>query len=337
MMINVLTFCFAMDGAVPRTALEIIAGARQLTEATGGGRVQTFLCGADVAPDNAALYADALAQHGADDLFLASDHLQSYQTELILEILERVVRQLSPAVILLPHDNLGSEVGARLAYRLEADIVTDCTGFRVEENIIHWLKPVYGGKALAAMVTGGWPQIVTVRSRAFEPLAADPARQSSITTIHVDLEASPSPIILHDIIRETAETIPLDQAQVIVGGGRGMGNPEAFVQLEELAQVLGGAVGGSRPAADSGWVLHSQLIGQTGKIVAPDLYIAVGISGAPQHMVGAGAAQTIVAINKDPDAPIFKVAHLGVVDEWQNVIPAFVTACRELQDTGVIS
>jgi electron transfer flavoprotein alpha subunit len=116
-----------------------------------------------------------------------------------------------------------------------------------------------------------------------------------------------------------------------------MGNPEAFVQLEELAQVLGGAVGGSRPAADSGWVLHSQLIGQTGKIVAPDLYIAVGISGAPQHMVGAGAAQTIVAINKDPDAPIFKVAHLGVVDEWQNVIPAFVTACRELQDTGVIS
>jgi len=137
-------------------------------------------------------------------------------------------------------------------------------------------------------------------------------------------------VSLVEEVREEVEGISLDEAEIVIGGGRGIGDPEGFSELETLAQILEGAVGSSRPPADSGWVPHGKLIGQTGKIVSPNLYIAIGISGAPQHMAGISSAKTIVAINKDEDAPIFKVAHLGVVDNWRQVVPALIRACREL-------
>jgi electron transfer flavoprotein alpha subunit len=326
-MVNILTFCFAAGAEVPRTALEIVAAARRLAGEMAGGRVQALLLGPGVDAQ-----ADTLIQGGADEVFVAHHrHLPPPQAAMLaLRLLESAVQQLSPAVVLLPHDNLGSEVGPRLAYRLEAGIATDCLGFKVEENVVHWLKPVYGGKAMAYMVAGQALQLATLRSRVFDPLPADTARRGRVEPIGVDLEPMTSPITLVNTIQEATEGISLDQAQVVVSGGRGMGSAGAFGVLEELAQTLGAAVGGSRPAADLGWVPHSRLIGQTGKVVAPGLYLAVGISGAPQHMAGAGASGIIVAINKDPDAPIFKVAHLGVVDEWQNVIPALTAACRQL-------
>lgn len=249
----------------------------------------------------------------------------------MLEVLQTLVEQLSPDVILLPHDDLsGGNLGPRLAYRLGTGIVTDCTGFEVEDGAIRWLRPVYGGKAMAYMSAAGPVQVATVRSRAFEPLPPDAARQGQVQTLEVDVDAAVSPISLVEKMQEEMEGISLDQAQIIVCGGRGMEDEEGFSVLEKLADALGAGLGGSRPAADLGWVPHSRLIGQTGKIVAPNLYIAVAISGAPQHMAGAGASKTIVAINKDEDAPIFKLAHIGVVDEWQNVIPSFTEACKEL-------
>jgi electron transfer flavoprotein alpha subunit len=251
--------------------------------------------------------------------------------ELPRASLETVVGQFSPDVILLPHDDLsGGNVGPRLAYRLGTGIVTDCTGFEVADGAIRWLRPVYGGKAMAYMVASGPVQVATMRSRAFEPLPADPARQGAVQTLEIDVDAIPSQVSLVERTQEEMEGISLDQAQVIVSGGRGMEDTEGFSVLKDLAEILGAAVGGSRPAADLGWVSHSQLIGQTGKIVAPNLYIAVAISGAPQHMSGAGSSKTIVAINKDEDAPIFKVAHIGVVDEWQNVIPALKETLKEM-------
>jgi electron transfer flavoprotein alpha subunit len=138
------------------------------------------------------------------------------------------------------------------------------------------------------------------------------------------------PIVDQIVAEEEFEGLSLDQANVIVSGGRGMEAKDNFAVLRKLANVLGAAVGGSRPAADLGWVPHSHLVGQTGKIVAPNLYVAVAISGAPQHMAGAGSARTIVAINKDEDAPIFKVAHIGVVDEWQNVLPTMIEECAKV-------
>ena len=181
---------------------------------------------------------------------------------------------------------------------------------------------------MAYMVAGGPMQLATIRSRAFEPLPADPGRQGQVQALEIDVDSISSQVSFLEEIQEKIEGISLDQAQIIVSGGRGMGNAGGFSALRDLAGVLGAAVGGSRPAADLGWVPHSRLVGQTGKIVAPNLYIAVAISGAPQHMAGAGASKTIVAINKDEDAPIFKVAHIGIVDEWENVLPALSAACR---------
>jgi len=327
MMTNILTFCFASAEELPRASLEVLAAGRRLGDELRNGCVQAALLGPDVEG-----HGETLVHHGADEVFIISHpRLQYYEADVILETLEAIVQQLSPDVVLFPHDELGGgNVGPRLAYRLGTGIVTDCVGFEVKDDAIRWLRPVYGGKAMAYMVPNGPLQLATTRSRAFEPLAPDSARQGAVHTLEVDVDSMSSPVSLVERTQEEIEGISLDQAQIIVSGGRGMEDKEGFSALERLAEILGAAVGGSRPAADLGWVPHSRLVGQTGKIVAPNLYIAVAISGAPQHMAGAGSSKTIVAINKDEDAPIFKVAHVGVVGEWENVIPALTVACKEI-------
>jgi electron transfer flavoprotein alpha subunit len=326
-MTNILTFCTASAKELPRASLEVLAAGRQLGHKLGNGNIQTVLLGPDVGT-----LGETLVHHGADEVFVVSHpRLQYHEADVILETLETTVQRLSPDIVLFPHDELsGGNVGPRLAYRLGTGIVTDCVGFEIEGDTIRWLRPVYGGKAMAYMVASGPVQLATMRSRAFEPLPLDLARQGQVQTLEIDVDSISSPVSLVERTQEEIEGISLDQAQIIVSGGRGMEDAEGFSTLGDLARALGAAVGGSRPAADLGWVPHSQLVGQTGKIVAPNLYFAVAISGAPQHMAGAGAAKTIVAINKDEDAPIFKVAHIGVVDEWQNIIPALTESCKEL-------
>jgi len=325
-MMNILAFCFASAEELPRASVELLAAARQLGDKLGDGKVQALLLGPGVEE-----YGETLVHRGADEVFTVSHpRLQYHEAEVVLGTLETAVQRLSPGVVLFPHDALGGDVGPRLAYRLGTGIITDCVGFESEDGLIRWLRPVYGGKAMAYMVAGGPMQLATIRSRAFEPLPADPGSQGEVQALEIDVDCIPSQVSFVEKIQEAVEGISLDQAQVIVSGGRGMGNAEGFSALGALAGVLGAAVGGSRPAADLGWVPHSRLVGQTGKIVAPNLYIAVAISGAPQHMAGAGSAKTIVAINKDEDAPIFKVAHIGVVGEWEKVIPALTAACKEV-------
>ncbi len=327
-MAGILVFSLVSAEGLPGSGLELVAAAEQLREKLGDEIVQVALLGPD-----AKSYAETLIHHGADEVLVASSpELQGYKTELMLAVLEAAIEYVSPAVILFPADTVGGVVAPQLAYRLGAGIVTDCVGFEVdaESGDIRWLRPVYGGKAMAYMVAKGPLQIATFRQRAFEPLPEDTSRQGKVLALEVELEPAMARISLVEEVREEVEGISLDEAQIVIGGGRGMGGPESFSELETLAEILQGAVGSSRPPADSGWVPHGKLIGQTGKIVSPNLYIAVGISGAPQHMAGISAAKTIVAINKDEDAPIFKVAHLGVVDDWRQVVPALIRACREL-------
>jgi electron transfer flavoprotein alpha subunit len=320
---SILTLCAATGEELPSAPLEALAAARHLSDQLGGGDVQTLLVGADVTEHGA-----ALIERGADQVLLVDDpRLGLLEEELMLGAAEAAVEQLSPEVIIFPHDERsGGNVAPRLAYRLKTGIVTDCTGFEVENGSIRWLRPVYGGKAMAYMRASGPVQLATMRALAFEPLPADVSREGSVQDLDVDLEAiSPQVSIVDLIVQEEALEGPsLDRADVVVSGGRGMGDEEGFQNLKDLARILNAAIGGSRPAADTGWVPHSHLVGQTGKIVAPSLYIAVGISGAPQHMSGAGSSKTIVAINKDEDAPIFRAAHIGVIDEWENVIPALI-------------
>ncbi|MGA9350635.1 MAG: electron transfer flavoprotein subunit alpha/FixB family protein [Anaerolineae bacterium] len=327
-MTGVLAFSLASAEGLPRSSLELVAAAEQLREELGDGIVQVVLLGSD-----AESYAETLIHHGADEVFVASSpELQGYQTESILAVLEAAIKQLSPGVILFPADTVGGVVAPQLAYRLGVGIVTDCVGFEVDAKSGHlrWLRPVYGGRAMALMVAKGPVQITTFRQRAFEPLPEDPSRRGKVQALEVELKPAMARVSLVEEVREEIGGISLDEAEIVISGGRGMGGPESFSELETLAEILEGAVGSSRPPADSGWVPHAKLIGQTGKILSPNLYIAVGISGAPQHMAGISAAKTIVAINKDEDAPIFKVAHLGVVDDWRQVVPALIRACREL-------
>jgi electron transfer flavoprotein alpha subunit len=328
-MTDILVFCTASGGELPHASLEVLAAGRRLGNELGDRSLQALLLGPDVEG-----CGEAAVHRGADEVFVVSDpRLQYHEADVILQALERIVQRLAPGVILFPHDELGGgNIGPRLAYRLGTGIVTDCVGFKVEGGTIRWLRPVYGGKAMAYMVAKGPVQLATVRALSFEPLPVDSARQGRVQALEMDVASIPSRVQLVDRIVEAEEFegLSLDHADIIVSGGRGMEDKSAFVTLRELADVLGAAVGGSRPAADLGWVPHSHLVGQTGKIVAPNLYIAVAISGAPQHMSGAGSAKTILAINKDEDAPIFKVAHVGVVDEWQNIIPDLTESCKEL-------
>ncbi len=327
-MASILTFCMGTRSSIPRSGLELLAVARSLSQQLGSVPVQALFLGLGVRE-----HAPALIHHGADQVLLA-DHpcLERPEDEVVLGITEEVVRQLAPRVVLLPHDELfGGHVGPRLAYRLKAGIVTDCTGFAVQNGDIRWLRPVYGGKAMAYMCARGLLQVATIRSRAFEPLPADALRTGEIQEIPIPEAFSTSVTVVERVEAAEERGLSLDRAEIIVSGGRGMGSAEGFSILHELARVLGAAVGGSRPAADMGWVPHSHLVGQTGKIVAPKLYIAVGISGATQHMAGAGSSKTIVAINKDPDAPIFKLAHIGVVGEWEKVVPPLIRSFQEMR------
>ncbi|TEU11335.1 MAG: electron transfer flavoprotein subunit alpha/FixB family protein [Anaerolineales bacterium] len=327
-MTKILVFSLVSAEGLSRSGLELVAAAGQLREKLGDGIVQVALLGPD-----AESYGEMLIYHGADEVFVASSpELKGYKTDFILAVLEMATRRISPEVILFPADAVGGEIAPRLAYRLETGIVTDCVGFEVntESGHIHWLRPVYGGKAMTFMVARGPVQIATFRQRAFEPLPEDSSRRGKVQALEVELEPALDRVSLVEEIREKVEGISLDEAEIVIGGGRGIGGPEGFPGLETLAQILEGAVGSSRPPADSGWVPHGKLIGQTGKILSPNLYIAIGISGAPQHMAGISSAKTIIAINKDEDAPIFKVAHLGVVGNWRQVIPALIQACREL-------
>jgi electron transfer flavoprotein alpha subunit len=274
-----------------------------------------------------------LVAHGADQVYVVDDpQFEKLEEDLLLKAVEEAVDQLSPDMIIFPHDERsGGNVAPRLAYRLKTGIVTDCSGFAVENGSVRWLRPVYGGKATAVMTATGPMQLATMRALSFEPLPADSSREGSIETLDLGLEDPSLGVRIVDLLveEEALEGPSLDRADIIVSGGRGMGDEEGFQYVKELADILDAAVAGSRPAADTGWVPHSRLVGQTGKIVAPNVYIAVGISGAPQHMSGAGSSRTIVAINKDEDAAIFRQAHVGVIDEWENVLPSLIDELKE--------
>jgi len=191
-------------------------------------------------------------------------------------------------------------------------------------------KPVYGGNARAIYITDTMPQMATLRVKAGEPLARDDSRKGEVVSIDAGLDESAVRTKVVDTVLEEIEGIKLEDANIIVSGGRGMGGPEGFKDLEELARVLKAAVGASRPPCDNGWVPDTMQVGLTGKIVSPDLYIAVAISGSSQHIAGCGGSKTIVAINRDPEANIFKEAAYGVVGDWKKVIPAFMEKAKEL-------
>ncbi|PIP47799.1 MAG: electron transfer flavoprotein subunit alpha, partial [Chloroflexi bacterium CG23_combo_of_CG06-09_8_20_14_all_45_10] len=227
----------------------------------------------------------------------------------------------------------GRDLAPRLAFRLGTGLSTDCIDLSIdpETKLLRQTKPVYGGNAQAIFTCDTMPQVVTIRAKAMSPMERDDSRKGEIIPTKVEIDMAQVRTKVTEKVKEEVTGVKLEDAPVIVSGGRGIGCPEPFkTTLKELADVLHGAVGASRPPADNGWVPEALHVGLTGKIVAPDIYIAIAISGASQHIAGCSGSKNIIAINKDPEANIFREAKFGVVGRYEEVIPAFTKKLREL-------
>jgi electron transfer flavoprotein alpha subunit len=271
---------------------------------------------------------------GADKVYVVEHPaLKEYQADSYMQVIEKLVKDISPRVILMGQTSMGRDLAPRLAFRLGTSATTDCLDLRIDPGtkLLMETRPVYGGNAQATFTSESMPQVVTIRTKAMSPLERDDSRKGEVIPTKIDIDTSKVRTKVVETVKEEVVGIKLEDAPVIVCGGRGMGGPEPFQTiLKELADLLHGAVGASRPPADNGWVPESFHIGLTGKIVAPDIYIAVAISGASQHTAGCSGSKHIIAINKDPEANIFKEAEFGVVGKYEEVLPALTNKLKEL-------
>lgn len=311
---------------IPATA-ELLSAGRALQDGLGG-ELATGLVGHDLA----AVAAEAL-QAGAERVYTVDNALlQDLPTDLCVNALTGLYQAVAPEVMLFARSPWGREIAPRLAGRLGVGLLQDCleVGIESESGRLTALRPVYGGNFLARVRCVASPQIAVLRSQATAPPIPEPGRPGAVVAVPVALDASQSRVRVTRRVRHEQSGVGLAEARVVISGGRGLGGPEPFHDLEELAAMLGAAVGASRAAVDAGWVPGHWQIGLTGTTVTPDLYIAVGISGASQHMAGCSGARVIVAINTDAEAPIFRETRYGVVADWQAVLPAFMEAVRSL-------
>jgi len=306
------------DG-LSRAQRELVTVARRLAEGTG--REIAFLA-VRAAAEAAARAAGTFGVAKAAAIEFDDDRSA---IEVAIENLVQGVRHLGGEIVLLAADFAGVQAGPRLAARLGGAALNDVVDVQVRDGEVVWTRPVFGGKALADVALRRTPGVVTVRSGAFAA-AEEGAGEAAVER----LEAAAPDVGVRIVEREEGrqEGPRLEEARVVVSGGRGLGGPEGFQRLGELAELLGGAVGASLAAVDEGWAPPEWQVGQTGRMVAPDVYFAVGISGASQHVAGITGAKTVVAINKNADAPIFKVARLGVVMEYEKLLPALIEAVR---------
>ncbi len=326
-MSGVLVFGEVLGGRLASVTAELLGCGRRLVGDLGH-ELFVVLAGSGVS----AFTQQAIA-YGADKVYVVDDPLLAdYQTEPYVAVMETVVKQANPQVVLLSQTAIGRDMAPRLAFRLGTAAVMDCIGVAIDPQTKRLVptKPVFGGNARALYIFETEPQIATVRAKAVASLDPDNSRRGEVITVTASLDPSMLRARVVQKIMEEVRGIKLEDAHVVVSGGRGIGGPEGFKELEELAKLLNGAVGASRPACDSAWIPDTSQVGLTGKVVTPDLYVAVAISGSSQHMAGCSGAKMIVAINKDPEANIFKEARFGVVGDWKKVLPAFRQKVKEL-------
>jgi len=313
-------------GKAHSVSWELLGQARRLAGPLGAA-VTAVVLGAGVE----ALAQQAIA-YGADTVYLADDPtLAAFRLEPYAALLGKLVREHKPEILLLGATTRGRDLSAAVAADLETGVAADCTGLSLElgPRLLQQVRPIYGGNVLAIVTTAQQrPQIASVRPRVFELPAADPARTGQVVRVAAVLPEAEIPTRVLEVVSEEGG-VNLTEAKVIVSGGRGVGSAEGFKPLQELADLLGGAVGASRSAVDQGWISYPHQVGQTGVTVRPDLYIACGISGAIQHAAGMRGSRYIVAINKDPEAPIFGFADYGVVGDLKVIVPALTRALRE--------
>ena len=315
-------------GKLQASTSELLVAGRKLAEALGE-EVAVAIPGSGLNG-----VADSAIAQGADKVYLVEDPLLAEtQIDAQLAAFEHVCRQVEPSVVLISRTQSGRDIGPRLAFRLGVGVAQDCIDIEIDSSTkrVVATRPVYGGNALSKVTfPENNPQVAVIRGKVFEPTSPDSSRSGEVVTVQPNLDPSVIKARLVESVQSESEGVRLEDATVVISGGRGLGGPEPFESLEELAKLLGGAVGASRAACDAGWLDHSYQVGLTGKTITPDLYITVGISGASQHMAGCSGAKQLVAINKDAEANIFKEASFGVVGDWSAVLPAFIETVREL-------
>ena len=317
------------DGTAKNVGIELLTPGKMMAGKQGGALV------AVVIGNNVDAAVKAASEHGADKVIVVEGpEYAHYTTDAYSIALVTLVEKYGPTSMLIGATNNGRDLGPRVSCRLHTGLTADCThlDIDVESGNVAWTRPAFGGNLMATILCPDHrPQIGTVRPGVFKKGEAGEAKAEIIKEdIHVDA-ADIRTQILELIKEEGGETVDLEGAEIIVSGGRGVGGPEGYAPIKELADLLGGVVGASRAAVDAGWIAHAHQVGQTGKTVGPKLYIACGISGAIQHVAGMSGADCIVAINKDPDAPIFDIADYGVVGNLFEVLPVMIDEIKKLK------
>ncbi|MGX1263500.1 electron transfer flavoprotein alpha subunit [Rossellomorea marisflavi] len=310
------------DGSLRNVSFEAIAAAKTVAE---GGEVVGVLVGQSVSS-----LGEELIQYGADRVIAVEDEkLAQYTPDGYSQALMAVIGQESPEGIIFGHTALGKDLSPKLAGKLKTGLVSDATDLELAGGNLVFTRPIYSGKAFEKKIVTDGVIFATIRPNNIEPLAKDESRTGDVASLSVDIKDLRT--IIKDVVRKASEGVDLSEAKVIIAGGRGVKSEDGFNPLKELADVLGGAVGASRGACDADYCDYSLQIGQTGKVVTPDLYIACGISGAIQHLAGMSNSKVIVAINKDPEANIFNVADYGIVGDLFEVVPLLTEEFKKLK------
>ncbi len=310
---NILVVAEGRDGSLRKVSYELVTVAKEMAQGLGGN-VEAITLG-----HNIGACAESLSKSGVSKVYSADDpSLETFAPETYAATLAGVIKNSQPAVILFPATGYGKELSGRTAAKLDLGVVTDCIAFQVQNGSLVLKRPIYAGKAMATVKPKSLPVMVSIRPNIFPPAALD-AASAPVEMVAVTAPAARAKVL--EKVKKEAVAVDLAEAKIVVSGGRGVKSPEGFATVRQLANTLGAAVGASRAAVDAGWIDYSTQVGQTGKTVAPQLYIACGISGAIQHLAGMSSSKYIVAINKDPDAPIFKVADYGIVGDLFDVVP----------------
>jgi electron transfer flavoprotein alpha subunit len=323
-MSSVIVIAEIKDGTIKKGSLEATLAGRKLCDQIGGELSVTLM------GDQIEALAGEFGKYGADRVFVIEDPaLAAYSAQGCAPPLADLIGEKKPSILLMSNSILARDLAPRLAARLETGLLADCIELSVENGALTALRPVYGGKAVARVqALAGTIQFATIRPNVITLGEVDPPRSASVDK--VSPQAGEVQGRVKEVIEEAKGKIDLTEAEVIVAGGRGLKNAENFKLLEELAEILGGTVGASRVVVDSGWRPHSDQVGQTGKVVNPKLYIACGVSGSVQHLAGMSTSRTIVAINSDPEAPIFQKADYGIVADLFTVVPLLTEELKKV-------
>jgi electron transfer flavoprotein alpha subunit len=316
------------NGQLRKVSFEVASAARRLADAAGTKVTGVLVGGAGIAAE-----AEKLGAYGADKVFvIENDAVKDYLPRPYAMILSKVIQDNSASILVMSASVQGKDLSARLAARLGVGLATDCIEIGLEDNKLVAKRPIYAGKAMARIQPAGDPQMATTRPNVIPLVEPDESKKPEIVVLEMGIDPAEFKTRLVEVVKGEEGKIELTEADIIVSGGRGMKGPENYSIIEEMAAVIGAAVGASRSAVDAGWRPHTDQVGQTGKVVSPNLYIACGISGAIQHLAGMSSSKVIVAVNKDPEAPIFQKADYGIVADLFEAVPVMTREFKKLKE-----